>query len=54
MLKRALPAGTKVTLQITSPGKVGWLYVASVRAGRQPKVTTGCLAVGTTKQVPCP
>lgn len=49
-----LPAKTKVTLQVTAPGKIGWFYSAKLRVAKQPKVSTGCLAVGTTARVPCP
>jgi hypothetical protein len=51
--KRQLKPGTKITVSIVRPGWMGRYYQFTVRAGKAPKVTNGCLAEGTLTQPKC-
>ena len=43
-----LHAGTQITVAITIPGGVGKFYAFTIRAGRGPHVSIGCLGPGAT------
>jgi hypothetical protein len=45
---RHLGVGTKVTVEISQPGRIGKAYVFTFRASQQPKSVTACLAPGST------
>jgi hypothetical protein len=50
---RQLRPGAKINVYVVRPGWLGKSYVFKVRPKRQPKVTAGCLAPGTTQPAAC-
>jgi len=52
--ERFLPAGTRITLRVTRPERIGKYVRLRIRAGRPPARTDACVVPGTSGPSPCP
>jgi hypothetical protein len=52
--ERFLPTGTRVTIRVTRPERIGKYVRLRIRAGRPPARTDACVVPGTPDPTPCP
>ena len=51
--RKALEPGAKIEIRVTAAGAIGRYVAYRIRAGKIPKLTTRCLAPGSSKPVRC-
>ena len=52
--ERFLPAGTRITIRVTRPERIGKYVRLRIRDGRPPARTDACVVPGTSGPSPCP
>ena len=52
--ERFLPTGTRITIRVTRPERIGKYVRLRIRAGRPPARTDACVVPGTPGPSPCP